>query len=469
MERRLNQPVVDQNFRQGLPLRLLQRAGIDRAVGFTILGRGWTAIAGLVTLLLLTRFLSPVQQGYYVTFGSVLGLSVFFELGLSVVLVQFTSHERAALEWTPEGLLSGQPEAKARLASLLRTSIIWYGVAAVFLVAIVLPLGIVFFNRHSNSGIAWQGPWIWIALVTGLNIALTPALAIIEGCGLIAQIARLQLWQNVLGSVLVWIALLTHWGLMTAPVTNTVCLISLIAWLWTKKRGFFLDMLRPAAHPARIDWYGEVWPLQWKVGLSYISGYFIFQMFNPILFATRGAAAAGQMGLSLAVMMTVTAVSIAWITTKASPFGTLVAQKNFAGLDRLFFPCLWQSWVLAAVGAAAVWGLAYGLHQWHFPISHRFLDPLPLGLLAIGAVANHGAFAQAAYLRAHKQEPFLWLALGMATLVALSGLLFARPFGAVGMLSGYLFACLLNLALSTHIFLQKRREWHGQTVAEPRA
>ena len=88
-------PVQTPSALEPVATRLLRRVGIDRAVGFAVLGRAWSALAGLVTLVLMTRCLSPEQQGYYVTFGSVLATAVFFELGLALVLMQFASHERA--------------------------------------------------------------------------------------------------------------------------------------------------------------------------------------------------------------------------------------------------------------------------------------------------------------------------------------------------------------------------------------
>src|SRR4051812_22559277 len=75
---------------QNLRLRLARAValvGIDRPVLHTLLGRGWSLVAGPVTLLLITRFLSPEQQGYFYTFGSLAALNVFFELGLSYVLM----------------------------------------------------------------------------------------------------------------------------------------------------------------------------------------------------------------------------------------------------------------------------------------------------------------------------------------------------------------------------------------------
>jgi len=56
--------------RKQTQVRLLKRIGIDRAIGFTILARTWASVAGLVTVALIARFLSPAEQGYYYTFGS---------------------------------------------------------------------------------------------------------------------------------------------------------------------------------------------------------------------------------------------------------------------------------------------------------------------------------------------------------------------------------------------------------------
>lgn len=50
------------------------RLGIDNAIAFTILGRGWASAAGLITVALIARFLSPAEQGYYYTFGSLVAL-----------------------------------------------------------------------------------------------------------------------------------------------------------------------------------------------------------------------------------------------------------------------------------------------------------------------------------------------------------------------------------------------------------
>ena len=445
------------------PLRLLRKFGVDRAVGYTLLGRGWAAGAGFVNLFLITRMMSPVQQGFYYTFGSILALTVFFELGLGYVLMQFASHERAHLEWTEQGTLEGDATAKARLASLLRMSLIWYSVVGLLILVTLLPVGLHFFGAHAPKGVVvdWQRPWIWIVLLTSLSLSLTPLFSILEGCGLVAEIISLQFVQNVLASLVNWAVLWHHGALYAAPLGNTLALLWTLTWLWRHKRPLLRDLASTGVRGGGIDWRREIWPFQWRMAVSGASGYFIFQLFNPLLFAYYGAAAAGRMGLCLSVMSAIGLISLGWITTKSATFGSLIAKREFRQMDRLFFPCLWQSWALVSLGALCFWLGGFYLHHIHHPLSLRILAPLPLGLLVLAAVVNHGVAAQALYLRAHKQEPFLGLSIAGACLIGLLSFLLGRPFGATGMMAGYLaVTTTVGLGLGTRVFLKKRSQWH---------
>ncbi len=456
-------------LRSGLLQKVFRWGGLDEAVVTTILGRGWGALSGLISLVLLTRFLSGAQQGFYFTFADILGLQVFFELGLAHVLVQFASHERARLEWTANGLLEGDPVAKLRLASLLRLIVRWYGAMTVLILLLLLPGGAAYFLRYGvhDTHIAWQLPWVWIVCVTAGSLAVSPLLALLEGCGLIARIARVQMLLAIVGSLLFWVALRCHWGLYTAPITNTTAFVGNVCWLWLTKRRFFADLWACHAAPddpgrMGIGWKQEIWPLQWKIALSWLSGYFIFRMFNPILFALHGSVAAGRLGLSLAAVAALAGISLAWISTKSSPFGMLVARSEFDELDRRFFPCLWQSFTVLALGSALLWLATFALFASGNPLRLRILEPLPMALLLAATLATHFVYCEAIYLRAHKQEPFLVMSLVWGALILLSSLILGRAFGATGMMLGYF---IINLTVGagagTWIFARKRAEWHG--------
>ncbi len=454
--------------------RISQRAGIDEAVAFSLLGRGWLALSGVVTFFLLTQFLSRAQLGFYVTFLDVLGLQVFFELGLAHVLVQFASHERARLEWTAAGTLEGDPVSKARLSSLLRMVVRWYGVITILLLLLLLPGGVAYFHRYGAQypNVPWQLPWVWIVFVTAGSLALSPLLALLEGCGLIARIARMQMIQNAVGSLLFWAALLCHWGLYTVAITNTTAFLGGVCWLWLTKRRFFADLWSyqssgEAAAAAGIGWKQEVWPLQWKIALSWLSGYFIFRLFNPLMFVFHGPVAAGRMGLSLLAVGAVAGLSLSWVNTKSAPFGMLIARREFAELDRRFFPCLWQSVIFLAFSALVVWLATFALFKSGNPLSLRILEPLPMALLLGATVATHVASCEAIYLRAHKQEPFLVMSLLWGGSILLTSVTLGREFGATGMMLGYfLINLIVGLGGGTWIFVQKRAQWHAPAYAQ---
>lgn len=443
--------------------KIRRLAGIDRAVGFALLGRGWGALAGIVTLGFLVHFLTPKQQGYYSTFGSFMALQVFFELGLSLVLMQFASHERAGLEWTPQRTLEGDSVAKARLASLLRRGMLWYGLMSLAVLALIYPVGMFYFRHYGLGGapVDWQGPWLFLSVAVAGGLLFTPLWAVLEGSGLVAEVVAAQLVGGIINSLLFWLMLLLHWGLYAAPLGGLASTVWVIGWLAVRQRGFLRDLWGAARPGIEVRWREEIWPFQWKIALSWLSGYFIFRTFSPLLFALHGPVSAGQMGLSLSVTAAISAIALGWVTTKAAPFGSLVARRDWAQMDRMFFPCLWQSTAALILEETGFWLLRLELHHIHHRLDGRLLDPLPLGLLMGATVVSHIAAAQSIYLRAHKQEPFLLPSLLGGVLISLSSLLLCRPFGATGMMAGYLAVSLtVGLGLGTAIFVQKRRQWH---------
>lgn len=447
--------------------KLLRFWGVDRAIAYTVLSRGWAVIAGPISVLLISTRLSPAEQGFYYTFGSVLGLQVFFELGLSNVILQFASHEKAGLNWMPQGTVEGDPLAKARLASLLRKSLMWYSVIGLLTLVTVFIAGYFFFSKNNlDIGIEWHLPWLWIVLISTFGLCLSPVFAMLQGCGLVAKIAHLGIYQNTGGNLLLWLALLLGFKLFASPVAITFSALCGLIWLVVSKQTWLRDLLAQPRTEGDIDWRREVWPFQWRIALSWLSGYFIFQLFNPILFALQGAAVAGQMGMSTNVMFSIGSIAMAWVTTKAAPFGSLIAGGEYETLDQQFFNCLWQSTALVVIGGAMFWGGDFYLQRIGHPLSLRLLPPLPLSLLIATAIINHIIAAEAIYLRAHKQEPFLWISLMCACLTAPASYFLGKYFGVTAMMLGYFAITLIvGLGIGTWIFLMKRNSWHIEAMA----
>ena len=443
--------------------RLRHAIGMDRAIAFTILARGWSSLAGLLTLTLIAHKLSPFEQGYYYTFYSLVALQIVFELGFSTVVLQTASHEAAHLRFHRDGTVSGPNLAHNRLASILQKAVRWYTSAALLMAAILLPAGIFFFHTHTDPAhvVAWIIPWICVVLASSCTFQIDPVFSFLEGCGFVSDIARIRVLQGVLGSLLGWSALLLHHGLF-APSCIIFGQAIVGGFCVLKRRKFILPLLHRRSHADHIDWTSEIWPFQWRMAISWLCGYFTFQFFTPVVFASRGVVEAGQLGMSLSICSTLSTLAISWINTKASPFGQMIARRRFDELDRTFFRSLSHSLVAAVLASLSVWLVVLALRAHGIALGLRLLPPLPLAMLLVSTVLNIIIFAEALYLRAHKQEKFMINSIVGALYMLPAAVFFGRHFGALGICAAYSAGTVtIGLGFGTYTFQRWRKIWHA--------
>ncbi len=449
----------------GLKHLLKNSIGLDRAIAFTILARFWQAFSGVITLFLIARFLTPSQQGYYYTFYSIVALQIVFELGFSFVILQLAAHERAHLEFLPEGMIKGNLVAHSRLASVLQKAVYWYMAAGILMALALIPAGFIFFNAHPVVGVpvAWKMPWCALVLAAMLAFQIDPIFSFLEGCGFVAQVAQRRFAQAVLGSALCWSALILHRGLF-APALLILgqVTIGLAYLLSTRHRKLLTNLLSHSVLEHSVGWRDEIWPFQWKIAVSWICGYFIYQLVNPILFAYQSPEVAGRMGMSLNLCAGIGSVALAWMNTKASPFGALVARGEYEKLDHLFFRTLKQSTALLIFGAAlALFLLAVCGHYWP-RLPARLLPLWVVGIMLGNTILGHIVYSQALYLRAHKEEPFVGQAFLSALIVGGLTFVLGKYSGANAIVLGvFSQGILFGLPYATYIFVTKRRKWHA--------
>ena len=406
---------------------LLSRAGVDAPVANVLLARFWSILSGPVSVVLIVAYLTPEEQGYYYTFASILGLKVLAEFGLSYVILQFAAHEMVDCEWT-NGVLTGSKKRLSRLRDLFTRALRWYYSVAAFIVLVILPGGWLFFSITHESDLvnvcAWQAPWIALVAVNALAVTLVPAFAIIEGCGKVAEVTRNRMYEAMGMAAFLWIALVSGAGLYAPAISCLGGLLVSVAWLISSKRHFFATLLASNSSD-RIDWFKEVFPLQWRTAISWTSGYLAYTMFIPFTFAYKGPDLAGQLGLTLKMTDIITVISGAWLQTKAAPFGRLAAERSWATLDRIYTAAFRRSLVAYGVCAFGFICLLYTLRFADATIAGRFLSSDTVVVLLAMWAMNHVLFARAIYLRSYKQECFyyIYLGAGISTVAATAVLL----------------------------------------------
>ena len=415
--------------------------------------------ASPITLLLVASQLSLDLQGFYYTFNSLLALQSFVELGLYVVIINVASHEWAKLHFNEGGHVAGDPDALSRLASLARLVFKWYAVAACVFAIGVSVVGYAFFSHSTHQEVHWQAPWFLLVTLAGLLLWMLPFNSLLEGCNQLTTVYKFQLAQAILSNILVWLTLGLNGGLWSAVVAMGVRVI-VTGMLLMHYRGFFRSFFAIRSGP-KVNWAIEIWPMQWRLGVSGLVNYFAFSLFTPVMFHYHGAAMAGRMGMSLAAVSAVQSVAQAWLQTKAPKFGVLIAKKAYRELDQLFWSAFISSGIIICAGAAGLWILVSALYAFGHRLSDRLLPPLPTALFLFAAILMQVVQCQVTYLRAHKQDPIVTVSVVSSLAIGLLVWLLGSRFGAQGAAVGYLAVVSLFIVPSVMvIWVQYRVKWH---------
>lgn len=138
----------------------------------------------------------------------------------------------------------------------------------------------------------------------------------------------------------------------------------------------------------------------------------------------------------------------------------LISRHQYDDLDALFRKTMWQSVGVCLAGATALLVALYWLRL-NFAMGSRFLPLSYVVILLVPTLSNQILFAQAIYLRAHKQEPFLTLSILIGLITGTAVFVFGREYGALGVTLGYAVVQIAALPFSTWIWRRRRREWHG--------
>ncbi len=391
---------------------------IDGVLRYALGTRIWQALSGLITLALILRWTQPVEQGLFYTFNSILNLQIFFELGLSFVVLQCTPHYFQSLMWGEDNQLLGATEQRDTFLVFARKGLRLYGLIAVSFVMLMIPVGWFFFGlRQADcSSRVWLVPWILLVLGTAINLCLSPILALLEGSGKIQEVYRLRWRQLMIANIVAWCVFFLTNALYLSVVNVWLTVGITCYWLYNTHKQFLLALLKTTTDCMPFSWAKEIWPMQWRIAITWMSGYFINQIFTPLIFYYQGSVLSGQMGVCLTVMNMLGLFAITWVTVRSPQMGDLAARAEHQQLDKVFLKAFWQSITIFIMGGLSMGVLLY-LCQGH-AIMARFLPWQEIVLLLIAYLFVHVIGALSLYIRAHKMELFTPLSVIGACLVA---------------------------------------------------
>lgn len=444
-----------------------RKIGMDKSIAYTSGNGIISAFIGVFSVVLYATCLTKEEQGYYYTFASVLAIQGFFELGFTGIMTQFVAHEHAHLSWNTDGTsLEGEGRYRSRLASLLHICVKWYSVVAVLFLISLQVAGTFFFEEFGkDEGVNWKIPWIVISTMSAWSLFTAPLFSFMNGLGLVKDMAKMNFYRTIFNTVILWGCLMIGLKLYSMAISSVISAMFVILYFVTHKFFKILTGIWGTKIRVKVSYMQEIFPYQWRIALSWMSGYFIFNFMNPVIFATVGPVAAGQFGMSLNVLNQIRNFAMSWITTKIPVMSRLIEMKEYFDLDKLFKKTVIQEVCVCVTLLCGFWITIFFLRETQLSfggsvLSERFLDYMPLLLISMPVVLQAVTDNFATYLRCHKKEPFLVISIvnGIASATAI--LVLGDIWGLYGITGSYCLLAILFFPWGYWIYKTKKNEWH---------
>jgi hypothetical protein len=406
---------------------------------------------------LIPLFLTKETQGYWFTIMSLAALVMLADLGFSTIITQFAAHEFAFLRFDGNEI-TGSEQHLNRLATFFVFSAKW--ALGILLIAfpIISIIGYLFLSQK-NGAVKWVLPWLVYMLGAGLTFFNNSLLCFFEGCNLVGPIQRIRMIISIITFFIMWLGLVFHLFLHALSIS---LLLSALTGLYIIWRGFgrhirtFWDISKRYAY----SWKEKFIKLQWRYAISWASGYFIFQMYTPIMFHFYGPVEAGKVGLSITLWMAVFSISNSWIYAIVPRLNIHISKKRWKELDVLFYKHLLFASITFLLGALTVY-VVMSIFRGRLEILNRLADNTTLLFLGSAWFLQIIVNALAVYLRSHKKEPLVIPSFVSAIYIVIGTIVCAKYLPAEYFFLGYLSSYVWGLPWVLYIFIKNKKEWHS--------
>ena len=369
---------------------------IDLAIIYSSMSKIVGAGGSLISVYLITKSFTPNEQGYYYTFISVLALQLFFELGLNTVITQFVAHEFSKLKIDENKSIVGDHYNISRLSSLFHLCIKIYSSVSVILFIILYIIGFLLFGTEKNNVISWQLPWILLCFSTSITFIINPFFSFLEGFNLIKEASKYRFIQYLVNLSVLWTALIYNLKLYSGGLAIFSASIVIIIILILKYKSIFKNLYNSLSNE-KISYRKEIFPFQWRVAISWLSGTLFIQLFNPFVFKMYGSITAGQLGMSLSIINGISAISMNWIYTRIPKMAQFASLQQYKSLNKIFNKTLIQIIFISLITFTLTIILVYTLGV--FSLNTKLLNIYAFTLLIMSSLITQISACYSTYYR----------------------------------------------------------------------
>lgn len=426
----------------------------------TFFNQFWRLISGSLLLLLLPIFLTEIQQGYWYLFGSIAALSSFADLGFSTIILQFSAHEYSSLNLNENGILIGAEYQIKKIGSFFRFVVQWLVKMCSFVFPVVFFIGLLFFVRDDVVG-EYIIPWTIYSVGTFVNFFNNSILSFVEGLDQIKKIQQSRLTVSVINSLVIILCLCLQLSVYALALGMLISSSFMFITIF-RTFGFVIKQLWTTSSNFSFPWKDEILPLFKKYIVSFTSGYFLFQIYTPLMHLFHGPIYSGKVGFSLTLINTIVTFSSIWMYIVIPQINILIARKQWFNLDKIFNKRLFFC-IITYIGIIFVFimfVLLLGKYSIVQIILGRLLPMKGLVILFFAYFFQLCLNNWAVYLRGHKIEPYCFVSVFSAVWVLIITVIIGNFFSPDVFFLGLLSSYVWGLPWSYVIFIRYKKNYH---------
>lgn len=433
----------------------------NKAILLSVLSTGTIGFSGLISTVFAANYLDGNQLGYYYTFISLASIKVLADLGLNVVVISAISHKTSSITFLDGGKIKGKINEINFIINLSRFAIKWYFLAGIFSSLLIFHIGkILFESKEIFEIISWSTPWLCFSIIIGINLAISPIYSILEGCNQTHFVYQIKIYSATISIVLAYISFANGADLMTCSILmGAEIIFGVIAVIFSYKN-FYWKIFITINRKKDIKWKENILPMQWRIAISWISGYLTFHLFVPLIFHFDNPITAGKMGISLAIVNGITSIAVSLIAPQFPRMGKLISTNNSENINNLFIKNLRLIILYSIISALTILFLIWNTDSINQEIKHKIIKPNELTILLIPVYLQILSLPFSSYLRAHKKEPLYFVSLlsGIFTLLAI--FYGVREYSTLGVVIGYSIVSFIQFPIVIYIWFINKKKWY---------
>ncbi|OCH28870.1 hypothetical protein A6E12_09320 [Aliivibrio fischeri] len=284
----------------------------------SLFSSSFKVLVGPITLLILAKYLSSEELGFYYTFFSLVAMKQLLEAGMSNVLKQYYAHQVDNVD---------DIKAKKKISSYFIFSMKWYLMIAFFFSIVSLVVGYLYFYDYKGS-IEWENSWYLLIFATFLSLLTMPYQSFLDGNQLQKELQTYNLFSQVVGTIILWYSLYLNFNLISIGLSIIATSISFIFCIFINRFNIFKFSILYKNSDFKSVFF-ELWPLLKKTGLVWFLGYFYWNGFNVISFKYLGPISAGIIGLSLSLGRAGLNIAISIVISHMTIYAKDIARKKY--------------------------------------------------------------------------------------------------------------------------------------------